>query len=201
MKTIVLVGILILVSLKSICQQHSVQTKNQLCFDIGLSKTNKQYPNTTINFKTALHDNFIYSIRIRSYNTFYFYSNSAYDISPQVEYFMHHTLSKYNFLVGFGVEAQYNLKDKFRNTNSNLSIKPMVSATVMGSIRCLRYQIQSRFTLNDHKIGVLLLPEVAYRGGNNYSIFTRYELGVCKLDNFPLNELKQTFFIGVQWMF
>lgn len=201
MKTLIIVVMICFLNTITQAQQHSVQTRNQLCSDFGVSQSPIKQPNTTLTFKTSLHDHFIYSVRLRSFNTYYFISKSAYSVSPQVEYFIHNTLSKYNFLVGVGFENQITLNDNVRNINASSLTKPLITATIMGSIRCLRYQIQDRITFSKEGIGMTLLPEIAYRAGDNYSIYARYEVGMCKLDNFPIHELKQHLFVGLQFMF
>ncbi len=201
MKTLLSVVLFCFINTITYTQQHSVQTKNQLCTDIGINSSPTKEPNTTLTFKTSLHDHFIYSARLRSYNSYYFVSKYAYSFSPQVEYFMHNTFSKYNFLVGVGLEQQITLRDDVRNIQSSNTTKPLITGTIMGSISCLRYQIQDRVTFYKEGIGMTLLPEIAYRSGDNFSIYARYEIGLCKLDNFPIHELKQHFFVGIQAMF
>lgn len=200
MKSLLLVCFLLLI--KEInAQQHSVQTRNQLSFDIGISPIPTIRTNSTIIFKTSIHKHLIYSARLRSYNTYYFFSNQAYSFSPQIEYFMHNTFSKYNFLVGIGLEQQITLRDNSNNIGSSTSTHPLITGTIMGSISCLRYQIQDRMTFSKEGIGMIILPEIDYRTGDNLSIYVRYEIGFYKLDNFPIHELKQHFFVGIQAMF
>jgi hypothetical protein len=200
MKSLIIVYLFLCIgSIKA--QQHSVQTKNQLSFDVGICPTPTIKTSSTLTFKTALHHHIIYSIRLRSFNTYYFYSKSAYLVSPQVEFFLHNNFSKFNFLVGVGFENQVTLNDKSRNINSSSYSKPLITATFMGSFHCLRYQVQDRITITKDGIGMTLLPEIVYRAGDNYSIYIRYELGMCKRDNFPTSVFKQHLFVGVQLMF
>lgn len=182
----------------AISQMHNLQSRNSLSIDLGTDKQNQ--PQSSIAFRTAIQNHVIYSVQLKSLNTYYLISQQEHTLKPQAEFYYHPGLSHYTFLFGIG-SSIYLENPKYRNTISKNTFEPFISSTIIGSICCLRYQIPVQLFASDKHSGIRFYPEIAYRYKGNSSIYLR---GEFILDNYAVQqpkELYQQVHLGIQKMF
>jgi hypothetical protein len=179
-------------------QKHNIQTRNQICVDIGNNLHNK--PQSSIFFKTSIHRNLIYSIQIKSSNSYYLLSSEFTIFRPQVEFYYHPKFSKLTFLFGIGNSIEINSK-RLNPTTSKNSFEPFLSSTLIGSIHCFRYQLPIQlFASFDHS-GIRALPEIAYRTSDRFSIYLRSEFIFDNQSMLLPNSMYQQAHVGFQYLF
>ncbi len=202
MKTMLSLIIFWLIFKTSIAQMHNIQSKNQICIDLGTN--NLLEPQSSITYKTAIQKHVIYSIQLRSSNTYYLISHQEHTLKPQAEFYYHPTFSKFTFLFGLGTSLNLQNQERVIQT-SNIQkkdlIEPFISSTIIGSLLCFRYQFPIQLFASDLHSGIRMYPEIAYRYAGNASIYFRTEL---ILDNTTVqnpSNFYQQLYIGIQRMF
>jgi hypothetical protein len=195
------IGLLLcwLITQTALSQMHNTQTRNCINIDLGTDKFKQ--PQTSITFRTAIQNHVIYSLQLKSLNTYYLISKQQHIIKPQAEFYYHPTLSRYTFL--FGIGTSINLLNS--NSSSQLRksdlIEPFISSTFIGSFKCFRYQLPVQLFASDIHSGIRFYPEIAYRYNSNSSLYIRSE---CILDNYVIekpSEFYQQVVFGIQKMF
>ena len=150
-----------------ICQSSFGQEKNsfanhQLSVDFGSFRNRYLYPITDIEYSSPVLQkaNLKFSVRLRSYGTLYFYSKSAYDFTPLVEYYFTKTIKPLYFSAGIGLDTRIRIINDDRSEAAS-SAEPIISMTLYGNLKKLSFKapLWTRFYSNG--ISFTLLPEVS----------------------------------------
>lgn len=191
-----------LISLTLFGQKHHVFTNHQLSVDFGSIRNTYFYPITNIKYSSPIlkKANFTYSARLRSYGSLFFFSKSAYDITPYTEYFFNTTKRPFYFSVGIGFDARIRLVNDNRS-EAKSSIEPMICLTSYGKFKRFSFNVPlwSRFYSNGFSLTIL--PEASYQLNNRFSLFLRNEISYLTLFNISDREWRQDLFVGTQFSF
>ena len=105
--------------------QENKQLKSTISTDFGSYRNRYLYPITNIIYTTSLRNELLFYSRIRSYGTLFYFSKTAYDITPILEYkLLNKTTCK--LFVGIGSDMRIRLEKDSRGTQVS-SIEPLVS--------------------------------------------------------------------------
>jgi hypothetical protein len=179
-------------------QDKSIFSSHQLSVDFGSYRNRYLYPITDISYSSPLLNkvNLKFSARLRSYGTLYFFSKSAYDITPLAEYYFTKTLRPVYFSAGIGLDARLRLTHDERSDVTS-SIEPFVSLAIHGNYKFLSIHapLWTRFYSNG--ISLQLLPEADFKVSKRFSLFFRYEISYLTLYKTPTHEWRQDCFLGL----
>jgi hypothetical protein len=190
-----------------ICQSSFGQEKNsftnhQLSVDFGSFRNRYFYPITDIQYSSPVLQkvNLKFSARLRSYGTLYFYSKSAYDFTPLVEYYFAKTIKPLYFSAGIGLDTRIRIINDDRSEATS-SAEPIISMTLHGNFKKLSFNapLWTRFYSNG--ISFTLLPEASFQIGRRFSIFVRYELSYLTIYKASTHEWRHDNFIGTRIYF
>lgn len=194
--------ILFLICLSSFGQEKNSFTNHQLSVDIGSFRNRYLYPITDIQYSSLVLQkvNLKFSARLRSYGTLYFYSKSAYDFTPLVEYYFTKTIKPIYFSAGIGLDTRIRIINDDRSEATS-SAEPIISMTLHGNFKKLSFSapLWTRFYSNG--ISFTLLPEASFQIGRRFSIFVRYELSYLTIYKASTHEWRQDNFIGTRIYF
>jgi hypothetical protein len=191
----------------SICQylpaqEKSILSNHQLSVDFGSFRNRYLYAITDISYRTPelKKVNLKFSLRLRSYGTLYFFSRSAYDITPIAEYYFTKTIKSVYFSAGIGLDARIRLVHDVRSEAVS-SAEPLVSMALHCNYKrfFIDLPLWTRFYSNG--ISFALLPEISYQLGKRFSIFGRYELSYLSIYKASTHEWRQDCFIGTGILF
>lgn len=191
----------------SICRQSVGQEKNnlsnnQLSVDFGSFRDRYLYPITNIKYTSAVLKkvNLKFSLRLRSYGTLYFYSKSAYDLTPNAEYYFTKTIAPIYFSAGLGLDTRIRLVNDAR-TDATSSAEPLISLTIHGNYKKLSFNLPFWTRFYSNGISFAALPEASYQFGKRVSLFVRYELSYLTVYQVSTHEWQQDSFIGSHILF
>lgn len=186
----------------SYSQEKDNLLKHQLSIDFGSFRNRYLYPITDLKYDSPLLKkmNLKFSARLRSYGTLFFYSKSAYDVTPLAEYYFSKTSKPIYFSAGIGVDARIRLVHDARSEATS-SIEPLMSFSVHGNYNKLSFNTPLWTRYYSNGISFSLLPEASYQIGNRMSLFLRYELSYLSLYNGATHEWREDAFIGARILF
>ncbi len=193
---------LITLSILACCRLVSAQERNdfthhQITVDFGSYRNRYLYPITDLRYASPVLKkvHLRFSFRMRSYGTLYFYSRSAYDLTPCVEYVFAKQNKPIYFSAGVGLDARLRLVHDERS-DARSSVEPLLSLAGNGSYKNLSYHLPlwTRFYVNG--ISFAILPEAAYKIKNRCEIFLRYELTYMSVYKSSAHEWRRDCFIG-----
>ncbi len=193
----------ILISL-FLCNSFYGQEKNdfsnhELMADFGSLRNRYIYPINNLRYSSPLlkNINLRFSARLRSYGTLYFFSQSAYDITPLAEYYFIKTDRALWFSTGIGADTRIRLSKDSRS-KAITSIEPLISITAGGKHKNILFKVPLWTKFYSNGISYSILPEVSVILRENISIFARYELSYLNVYNIT-HEWQQDNFIGMYW--
>ena len=183
-------------------QNKSALLNQQLSIDFGSFRNRYAYPITDLKYSAPLlmHGKVRYSARLRSYGTLFFFSKSAYDVTPIVEYYFSKNRTPIYFSAGIGLDARIRLVHDERS-DAKSSAEPLLTFTMHGNYKKLTFNAPfwSRFYSNG--ISFSLLPEASYKLHNTYSLFFRYEITYLTSYQQATHEWQRDCFIGAHLYF
>ena len=176
--------------------QEEQQSKSTISTDFGSYRNRYLYPITNVTYATSLRNELLFSARIRSYGTLLYFSKTAYDITPILEY-KWVDKSAWKLYTGIGADLRLRLDKDSRGTQAS-SMEPLVTVTpyFYKTKWILKTPLWTRFYTNG--IGFTLLPEIKYQFHSGWSVYGRYELSYLtnyQKDNY---QFQRDCFIGIQ---
>ena len=176
--------------------QEKQQGKSTISTDFGSYRNRYLYPITNVTYTTSLRNELLFSARIRSYGTLFYFSKTAYDITPILEY-KWVDKSVWKLYAGIGADLRLRLEKDRRGTQVT-SMEPLVAISpyFYRSKWILKTPLWTRFYTNG--IGFTLLPEIKYQFHVKWSMYGRYELSYFsnyQQDNY---QFQRDCFIGIQ---
>ena len=183
-------------------QEKTAFNSHQLSIDFGSYRNRYLYPVTDIQYSSPLLQavNLKFSTRLRSYGTLFFFSQSAYDLTPMAEYYFSREAKTLYFSVGLGLDARIRLVPDERSEAIS-SVEPMLTFTTHVNLKKIAFNVPLWTRFYSNGISLALLPEVTYRIHERASIFLRYEMSYLMLSNSSSSEFRQDDFFGVQYYF
>lgn len=178
-------------------QDKSVFSNHELSLDFGSIRNRYLYPITDIKYCSPLMKkvDLKFSARLRSYGTLYFYSNSAYDFTPVMEYYFSKNVKPLYFSAGVGVDTRIRLVHDERSAIAN-SAEPIISLALNGVYKKISFCVPLWSRFYNNGISLTVLPEISFRSGNSISIFIREECSLLSIYQSASTEWRQDFFIG-----
>jgi hypothetical protein len=183
-------------------QENENFTKHQLSVDFGSFRNRYLYPITNIRYTSPIFEKFNLRIsaRFRSYGTLFFFSKSAYDLSPVADYFFTDRSKTFNFSAGLGLDARLRFIHDERSDAAS-SAEPFVSFAAYCSRKkfSVNMPLWTRFYSNG--ISFTILPEVAFAVSKKCSLLFRYELGLLSVYKLSTQEWRRDCFLGAVYSF
>ncbi|MCF6366264.1 MAG: hypothetical protein L3J35_08690 [Bacteroidales bacterium] len=202
MKKLIFTFLFCFILLPMFGQEGNVLQKHQLDFDFGSYRNRYLYAVTDLKYISPLSRkaNLNYSVRIRSYGTLFFYSKSAYDFTPFINYYFTNPIKPIYFSIGLGVDTRIRLVNDIRS-EATTGAEPIISTTIHGDIKNASFNLSlwTRFYSNGSSFN--LLPEFSYKIGSKISLFIRYELNYLKVYGISAHKWKQDSFFGMKILF
>lgn len=174
---------------------------HELSADFGSLRNRYLFPFTNLSYSsrdfTSLH--LILGARLRSYGTLYFFSNSAYDFTPQASIVLHSSERGFYFTAGAGADVRLRLvKDVRSHTESSAEPMLTLSANYSNATFALSLPVWNRFYTNG--ISFATLPQFGFRLSPTWSLLTRYEITWIKLYG-SSSEWRRDWFVGCSMEF
>jgi hypothetical protein len=180
-------------------QEINTLNKNSISVDFGSLRNRYIYPKTDIIFTSSLIKSSAIrvSARIRSYGTLYFFSKSAYDLTPLVEYYFSKTEKPIYFSAGVGLDARIRLMNDSRSTATS-SLEPLFCMALHGNYKKVSYALPLWTRWYTNGISYTLLPQFNWKLNEKNALFIRYELTYLRISNNVSNEWSQDVFLGIK---
>lgn len=176
--------------------QEKQQCKSIISTDFGSYRNRYLYPITNVTYTTSLRNELLFSARIRSYGTLFYFSKTAYDITPILEY-KWVDKSVWKLYAGIGADQRLRFEKDKRGTQVS-SMEPIVS--ISPYFRKPKWiftaPLWSRFYNNG--VGFTLLPEIKYKLYTLWYIYGRYEISFLTNYRSTNYQFQRDCFIGIQ---
>ena len=178
-------------------QEENALKKNTISVDFGSLRNRYIYPKTDINFTTALIKSsaFRVSARLRSYGTLYFFSKTAYDITPLLEYYSSKTKKPLYFSAGIGLDARIRLVNDSRSTTTS-SAEPLVNIAIHGNYKKVSYSVPLWTRWYTNGMSYAILPQINWELNEKNALFVRYEMNYLRISKNVSREWSQDVFLG-----
>lgn len=176
--------------------QENKQLKSTISTDVGSYRNRYFYPLTNVIYTTTFKNDLLFSARFRSYGTLFYYSKTAYDLTPILEY-KWLDKSTWKLYTGIGFNLRLRL-DRDSRGNQASSLEPIVS--ISPYFRNAKWVIKSplwtQFYVNG--IGVTILPQINFSLTEKWSVFGRYEFSFIQQYKTSNRQFQQDCFVGIQ---
>ncbi len=183
-------------------QENYVFDKNQISVDFGSLRNRYLYPITNISYNSPVLKKFNvkFNGRLRSYGSLFFFSKSAYDLTPTVEYIFLRNTKHIHLSLGAGLDARLRFVNDIRS-NAKSSAEPIITSVLYGIHNKFSYSIPiwSRFYSNG--ISFSSLPELKFKFSNRFLLLARYEISLLKIYKTKTHEWRRDCFIGASFLF
>jgi hypothetical protein len=178
-------------------QEKNIFSNHQLSVDLGSYRNRYLYPITDLEYGSPVirKINVRLSLRLRSYSTLYFFSKSAYDITPLAEYYFTKAVKPIYFSAGIGLDARIRLVHDNRSAAGS-SAEPLVSLTFHGNYKRFFFDMPLWTRFYSNGISFALLPEASVQISKRFSILIRYELSFLDIYRASVHEWRQDCFTG-----
>jgi hypothetical protein len=172
---------------------------HEIAVDFGSYRNRYLYPVTNIKYSTPLLKKapLRFSARLRSYGTLFFYSNSAYDLTPIAEYYFAGESKNISFSAGIGLDARIRLVHDARSDASS-SVEPLISMAGHGSFKKISCDLPLWTRFYSNGISFSVLPVISWQMNDRLSLFIRYELSYLSIYNASTHEWRRDNFIGIR---
>ena len=180
-------------------QEQNALKKNTISVDFGSLRNRYVYPKTDISFTSSLIKSsaFRVSARLRSYGTLYFFSKSAYDVTPLVEYYFSKTEKPLYFSAGIGLDTRIRLVNDSRSTSTS-SVEPLLSLALHGSYKKVSYSLPFWTRWYSNGMAYNILPQINWNLSEKNALFVRYEMNFLRISKNVSNEWNQDVFVGLK---
>ena len=180
-------------------QEQNSLSKNTISVDFGSLRNRYIYPKTDIIFTSSLIKSsaFRVSARLRSYGTLYFFSKSAYDVTPLVEYYFSKTEKPLYFSAGIGLDTRIRLVNDSRSTATS-SVEPLLSLALHGNYKKVSYSLPFWTRWYSNGMAYNILPQINWNLSEKNALFVRYEMNFLRISKNVSNEWNQDVFVGLK---
>ena len=180
-------------------QEQNSLSKNTISVDFGSLRNRYIYPKTDIIFTSSLIKSsaFRVSARLRSYGTLYFFSKSAYDVTPLVEYYFSKTEKPLYFSAGIGLDTRIRLVNDSRSTSTS-SVEPLLSLALHGNYKKVSYSLPLWTRWYSNGMAYTILPQINWNLSKKNALFVRYEMNFLRISKNVSNEWNQDVFVGLK---
>ena len=182
--------------------QKNDLNNHEVSIDFGSYRNRYAFAMTNFTYATPLFSqlNLKASARLRSYGTLYFYSNSAYDFTPQLNYYSVKEPSKLYFSAGIGCDVRIRLVKDERSLAIS-SAEPIVQVGIHSHLSRfnMHLPIWSRFYSNG--LSFTALPEVNYHLSKRIGIYLRDEVSLLSIYQKGGHEWRHDIFLGFNFLF
>lgn len=189
----------LLVSNFIVAQENNSLTKNSVSIDFGSLRNRYLYPKTDIQFTSSLikTSSFKVTARLRSYGTLYFFSKTAYDFTPIIEYYFTKTEKPLYFSAGIGLDTRIRLINDSRSTATS-SVEPLASVTLYGNYKTISYSLPLWTRWYTNGISSTILPQISWNINHKTALYLRHEMSYLRISKNLSNEWILDVFIGVK---
>ncbi len=180
-------------------QEISSLNKSSFSVDFGSLGSRYIYPKTDINFSTSLIKSSVFrvSARLRSYGTLYFFSKTAYDFTPLMEYYFTKTEQLLYFSAGIGMDARIRLVHDSRSPATS-SVEPLVSLALHGNYKKVSYSVPLWTRWYSNGMAYVILPQLNWELNEKNVLFVRYEMNYLRISKNISREWSQDVFVGLK---
>lgn len=182
--------------------QKDELNNHELSIDFGSYRNRYVFAMTNINYATPLFSEFNLkaSARLRSYGTLYFYSNSAYDFTPQLNYYSVKEPTKFYFSAGIGCDVRLRFVKDERSLAVS-SAEPVLQVGLHSQLTKFNFHlpIWSRFYSNG--LSFTALPEVNFQVSKQIGMYLRDEVSLLSIYQNGGHEWRHDIFIGAHFLF
>ena len=180
-------------------QEISSLNKSSFSVDFGSLGSRYIYPKTDINFSTSLIKSSVFrvSARLRSYGTLYFFSKTAYDFTPLMEYYFTKTEQLLYFSAGIGLDARIRLVHDSRSPATS-SVEPLVSLALHGNYKKVSYSVPLWTRWYSNGMAYVILPQLNWELNEKNVLFVRYEMNYLRISKNISREWSQDVFVGLK---
>ncbi len=202
MKQIVLVLFVIISVGKIAAQETNSFATHRISADFGSYRNRYLYAITDLRYHSPLAKKqpVAVSARLRSYGTLFFFSKSAYDITPQVSYFFTREPGPFFLSAGAGLDARIRLSNDERS-DAVSSAEPLVFVTAHSAWKKLRADVPLWTRFYSNGISFSLQPEVAWQFSPRIAAFARYEWSYLRVYKNSASEWRRDCFVGAAFAF
>ena len=179
-------------------QEQNSLKKKIVSVDLGSLRNRYIYPKTDIIFTSSLIKTSAFRVtaRLRSYGTLYFFSKSAYDVTPLVEYYFSKTEKPIYFSAGVGLDARIRLVHDNRSPATS-SIEPLLSLALHGNFNKVSYSLPLWTRWYTNGMSYAILPQLNWKLNEKNAVFVRYEMNYLRISNHVSSEWSQDVFLGL----
>jgi hypothetical protein len=180
-------------------QEISSLNKSSFSVDFGSLGSRYIYPKTDINFSTSLIKSRVFrvSARLRSYGTLFFFSKTAYDFTPLMEYYFTKTEQLLYFSAGIGLDARIRLVHDSRSPATS-SVEPLVSLALHGNYKKVSYSVPLWTRWYSNGMAYAILPQLNWELNEKNVLFVRYEMNYLRISKNISREWSQDVFVGLK---
>jgi hypothetical protein len=199
MKNTIHLLFVLIVSFSAFSQTNSLN-KHSLSLDFGSVRNRYVYPMNSLTYQSPVFTKYRidFSVRLRSYGTWYLFSKSAYDLTPIAKIYLKDEKSTFNYFVGLGVDARIRLVNDERADVSSTA-EPILALGMTGNFKKVSFSLPQWTRFYSNGISFSLLPEGSFHFSEKISAFARYELSYLSVYKNQTHEWRQDCFIGVKY--
>ncbi len=199
MKNVTHLLFVLIVSFSAYSQTISMN-KHSVSLDFGSVRNRYVYPMNSLTYQSPVFTKYRidFSVRLRSYGTWYLFSKSAYDFNPIAKLYLKDEKSILNYFVGLGVDARIRLVNDERADVSS-STEPIVALGMIGNFKKVSFSLPQWTRFYSNGISFSVLPEGSFHFSEKFSAFARYELSYLSVYKNQTHEWRQDCFIGVKY--
>lgn len=202
MKRIILFLLFVIAAGRIHAQEPDILNTHRVAADFGSYRNRYMYAITDLHYRSPLAEKMplAFSARLRSYGTLFFFSKSAYDITPQLAYYFTREPKPFYLSAGAGVDARLRLS-KDERSDAVSSAEPLVFVTAHSAWKklCADVPLWTRFYSNG--ISFALQPEVNWQFSSHIAAFARYELSYLRVYKMNTSEWRRDCFVGAAFSF
>lgn len=183
-------------------QEAHVLNTHRIAVDFGSYRNRYMYAMTDVRYQSPLAAKvpLAFSARLRSYGTFFFYSKSAYDITPQLAWYFTREPKPFYLSAGAGIDARLRLSNDVRS-DAVSSAEPLVFVTAHSAWKKLRAEVPLWTRFYSNGISFSLQPEVGWQFGAHIAAFARYEFSYLQVYKMNTSEWRRDCFVGAAFAF
>lgn len=180
-------------------QEKNNFSNHEIGVDFGSYRDRYLYPITNINYRTPKlgKTNFLFSMRLRSYGTLYFYSKNSYDLNPIASYYFTTRTNLLNFSIGLGCEARIRLNHDIRS-EAKSSAEPLIELAAYRNLKKFSFSLPLWTKLYNNGISITILPKASLLINSRISVFLYYELNYLKIYKIQAHEWTRDCFLGAR---
>jgi hypothetical protein len=184
-----------------ISMSSMAQSSPSFSMDWGSYRNRYLYPISQVRYTTPEWQKWPiqFQIRLRSYGSWYLFSKSAYDLSPQLEYLFHPKSTSFSASLGVGLDTRIRLVQDERS-NAKHSAEPMLISSLQFHRPGITFTFPTWLRLYSNGMAYTVLPECSLNLNARIQATFRYELSYLKLYNYSTHEWRRDCFVGLRYL-